>query len=45
MVCHPLAKTCYDQPAYQIKSLEQYLYPHYEDIKGDTEYEKWGGLS
>jgi len=33
---------CYHQPIYQIRSL--YLHSLYEDMKGDTKCQQWGGL-
>jgi len=42
MICHPWASTCYDQPP--IYQFEVYISTHYEDMKGDTKYKKWGVL-
>jgi len=36
MICHSWASTCSDQP--------NSLFIHYEDIKGDTKYQKLRGL-
>jgi len=41
MICHPLARTCYAQPAYKF---EVAISTHYEDIKRDTKCGKWDGL-
>ena len=41
MTCYQWASTCYDQPS---TIFEVFISTHYEDTKGDTKSQKWGGL-
>ena len=42
IVCHPWASTCYTINL--ATKFEVSISTHYEDMKGDTKCQKWGGL-